>query len=139
TAHVGWTTIKKNYKKFWATLDELIVSMEHPKETLPGSMVQNKQNDELRTVRLAVAPTLEPVSGQSSCRRRRWLRHAAVARPDLSIKWPAKSMSVIEPIISSRHGSDSPFICTVAAITMRQVTKRRIRRARRPAAACGSA
>nr|PZN73723.1 MAG: hypothetical protein DIU57_19770 [Pseudomonadota bacterium] len=29
-AHVGWPAIKKQYETFWATLDELTVSMENP-------------------------------------------------------------------------------------------------------------
>jgi ketosteroid isomerase-like protein len=37
-AHTGWDTIKKNYQTFWATLDELTVSMAEPKIVIQGSV-----------------------------------------------------------------------------------------------------
>ena len=37
-AHTGWDTIKKNYQTFWATLDELIVSMEEPQVVVHDSV-----------------------------------------------------------------------------------------------------
>lgn len=37
-AHTGWDTIKKNYQTFWATLDELTVSMEEPQIVVHGSV-----------------------------------------------------------------------------------------------------
>jgi ketosteroid isomerase-like protein len=35
-AHTGWNTIRKNYQTFWATLDELTVSMEDPQVVVHG-------------------------------------------------------------------------------------------------------
>ena len=35
-AHVGWNTIKQNYQTFWATLDELTVSMADPQIVIHG-------------------------------------------------------------------------------------------------------
>jgi ketosteroid isomerase-like protein len=37
-AHTGWDTIKKNYQTFWATLDELTVSMAEPQVVMQGSV-----------------------------------------------------------------------------------------------------
>lgn len=38
SAHTGWETIKKNYQTFWATLDELTVSMAEPQIVMQGSV-----------------------------------------------------------------------------------------------------
>ena len=35
-AHTGWTTIKRNYQTFWATLDELTVTMAEPQIVMEG-------------------------------------------------------------------------------------------------------
>jgi ketosteroid isomerase-like protein len=35
-AHTGWDTIKKNYQTFWATLNELTVSMAEPHVVIRG-------------------------------------------------------------------------------------------------------
>lgn len=37
-AHVGWTEVKKTYESFWATLDELTVSMENPTIKVEGNV-----------------------------------------------------------------------------------------------------
>ena len=37
-AHTGWDTIKQNYQTFWATLDELTVSMAEPHLVIHGSV-----------------------------------------------------------------------------------------------------
>jgi ketosteroid isomerase-like protein len=37
-AHVGWTAVKKTYEIFWATLDELTVSMELPTIKFEGNV-----------------------------------------------------------------------------------------------------
>jgi ketosteroid isomerase-like protein len=37
-AHTGWNTIKRNYQTFWATLDELTVTMAEPKIVIHGSV-----------------------------------------------------------------------------------------------------
>jgi len=37
-AHVGWPAIKKQYETFWATLDELTVSMENPTIKIEGNV-----------------------------------------------------------------------------------------------------
>jgi ketosteroid isomerase-like protein len=37
-AHVGWEAIKKNYERFWPTLDELTVSMERPSIRIDGNV-----------------------------------------------------------------------------------------------------
>jgi ketosteroid isomerase-like protein len=37
-AHVGWETVKKNYETFWATLDELSVSMDNPTVIVEGKV-----------------------------------------------------------------------------------------------------
>jgi len=37
-AHTGWETIKKNYQTFWATLDELTVSMAEPQIVVQGTV-----------------------------------------------------------------------------------------------------
>jgi ketosteroid isomerase-like protein len=37
-AHVGWAEIKKTYETFWATLDELSVSMERPTIVVRGEV-----------------------------------------------------------------------------------------------------
>ena len=37
-AHTGWEAIRKNYETFWATLDELNVSMPDPKINIHGSV-----------------------------------------------------------------------------------------------------
>src|SRR5690606_35095652 len=37
-AHVGWATIKKTYGTFWATLDELTVTMENPTINIEGNV-----------------------------------------------------------------------------------------------------
>lgn len=37
-AHVGWETIKNNYRTFWATLDELTVSMPEPQIHVHGTV-----------------------------------------------------------------------------------------------------
>jgi ketosteroid isomerase-like protein len=37
-AHIGWDTIEKNYQTFWATLDELTVSMEESQVVVHGSV-----------------------------------------------------------------------------------------------------
>lgn len=37
-ANSGWNTIKKNYETFWATLDELTVSMAEPHVVIHGSV-----------------------------------------------------------------------------------------------------
>ena len=37
-AHVGWTAVKKTYEIFWATLDELTVSMELPTIKIEGNV-----------------------------------------------------------------------------------------------------
>ena len=37
-AHTGWDTIKQNYQTFWATLDELTVSMAEPHVVIHGSV-----------------------------------------------------------------------------------------------------
>jgi ketosteroid isomerase-like protein len=37
-ANTGWDTIKKNYETFWATLDELTVSMAEPHVVIHGSV-----------------------------------------------------------------------------------------------------
>jgi ketosteroid isomerase-like protein len=37
-AHTGWETIKKNYQTFWATLDELTVSMAEPRIVIQDSV-----------------------------------------------------------------------------------------------------
>ncbi len=37
-AHTGWDTIKQNYQTFWATLDELTVSMAEPQIVIQGSV-----------------------------------------------------------------------------------------------------
>jgi hypothetical protein len=35
-AHIGWDAIKKNYQTYWATLDELAVSMAEPRVVIHG-------------------------------------------------------------------------------------------------------
>ena len=37
-AHIGWDTIKANYRTFWATLDELSVSMAEPNIEIQGTV-----------------------------------------------------------------------------------------------------
>ena len=37
-AHVGWPAIKKQYETFWATLDELTVSMQNPTIRIEGDV-----------------------------------------------------------------------------------------------------
>ena len=37
-AHIGWDAIKKNYRTYWATLDELTVSMAEPRAVIHGSV-----------------------------------------------------------------------------------------------------
>jgi SnoaL-like domain len=35
-AHIGWDEIKKNYEKFWSTLDQLTVAMDQPSIRING-------------------------------------------------------------------------------------------------------
>jgi spermidine/putrescine-binding protein len=37
-AHIGWDTIKQNYQTYWATLDELNVSMAEPHIVIQGGV-----------------------------------------------------------------------------------------------------
>lgn len=37
-AHVGWDAIKNNYQTYWATLDDLAVSMTEPRAVIRGSV-----------------------------------------------------------------------------------------------------
>jgi NADPH-dependent 2,4-dienoyl-CoA reductase/sulfur reductase-like enzyme len=37
-AHVGWDALRRNYDEFWATLDQLTVSMEQPTVVVKGSV-----------------------------------------------------------------------------------------------------
>jgi ketosteroid isomerase-like protein len=37
-AHTGWDIIKQNYQTFWATLDELTVSMAEPRIVIQGAV-----------------------------------------------------------------------------------------------------
>jgi ketosteroid isomerase-like protein len=37
-AHVGWPEVKKTYEAFWATLDELTVSMDNPAIKVEGDV-----------------------------------------------------------------------------------------------------
>lgn len=50
-AHLGWTVIKKQFETFWATLDELTVSMERPTIKIEGNVawVYGTEQAERRT------------------------------------------------------------------------------------------
>jgi hypothetical protein len=63
-AHVDWDAIKRNYQAYWATLDDLVVSMADPQVVLrgpsPGYTGPNKRNEQSKAAKSAVVRILAP-------------------------------------------------------------------------------
>jgi len=91
-AHVGWPAIKKQYETFWATLDELTVSMDNPTIKIEGNVAWVYGTEQAKRRPKGGAASAGPNFGTSIFVKRngRWLMvfHQAALMPQQAANAP---------------------------------------------------